>query len=404
MWADGNRLYLLVRPSVSGKGITRSWVFRYQRDGRSVDIGLGASALFGLAEARQRALVLSRQLADGIDPRAHRNAERARRKAKADAARTFDQVAEEYIRAKGGEWVEDHHSGWVSTLRDHVSPAIGRLPVGEIDTAAVLRVLKPIWHTKTRTAANVRGRIERILAYAQVSGYTPDGRPNPAAWTGHLKELLPSPNKLHTVQAMKALPYAELPALMRRLGEIADSMPAVMLMFAAHTAVRSWDIRHARREHIDPSTGSGLWTIPAFSKTRVEHRVPLTPAALALIERAIRIGDMTGAGAGGLLFPNPFTGVEFADNFAGKLIAKLGLAGTMTMHGLRATFRTWCQDGEVDRELAERCLGHTVGGKAEEAYKRSDLLRRRTVLMEKWSAFLVGAEAKVVPITRGKRG
>jgi integrase len=400
--ADPN-LYLVVRKGA--KGPTRSWVFQYQKGSRRSGkakitcLGLGPAHTVGLAQARDLARTYRQWLRDGIDPHQHRNAERAKRASDAAAAKTFDQVAIEYMREHAGSWVERHHAGWVATLRDHVSPTIGALPVASIDTSAVLRVLKPIWTTNTPTAVNVRGRIERILAYAAIHGYAPIDRQNPAAWTGHLKEALPSPNKVHTVKPMLSLPYAELPAMMQRLAGIEDSMQALMIAFAAHTAVRSWDVRHARREHIDRE--NRLWVIPRFSKTRAEHRVPLTAPVVALIDRAIALG-----GDSALLFPNPYSGFEFEDNFAGKLLAKLGLVGKMTMHGLRATFRTWCQDSEVDRELAERCLGHTVGGKAEEAYKRSDILRRRTALMERWSAFLVGAEGKVVPhpaLKRAKR-
>jgi integrase len=249
----------------------------------------------------------------------------------------------------------------------------------------------------------VRSRIERILAYAATHGYAPIDRQNPAAWTGHLKEGLPAPSQVRKVEAMKSLPYDEVPALMRSLAAIEDSMPAVMVMFAAHTALRSWDYRKARREHINRE--AKLWTIPELSKTRRgqqegrEHRVPLTDAALALVDRAIALG-----GSSALLFPSP-TGVEFDDNFAGKLFAKLGLVGTVTLHGFRSSFRTWTAEvAEADHFVAELCLGHEVGDAVVKAYQRGDLLRRRTVLMEKWSAFLTGQDAKVVPLKRAKRG
>jgi integrase len=409
--ADPN-LYLIVRKGA--KGPTRSWVFRYQIGSRRevngvkgkpkvTDIGLGPAHTVSLKEARDRARSYRQRLLDGIDPKAHRDAERAKCASEAAAAKTFDQVAEEYMRAHASEWVERHHAGWVGTLRDHVSPVIGAMRVSDVDTPAVLRVLKrdDLWTTKTKTAANVRGRIERILAYAAVHGYAPIDRQNPAAWTGHLKETLPPPNKVRDVNPMKSLPYAEVPALIRRLAEIEDSMPAIMVMFAAHTALRSWDYRKARREHIDRD--QRLWIIPRLSKSEKgkpkEHRVPLTDAAFALIERAIKLG-----GRNDLLFPNPASGFEFDDNFAGKLFAKLGLVGTVTLHGFRSSFRTWAAEvAEADHVVAELCLGHEVGTAVVKAYQRGDLLRRRAVLMERWSAFLVGAEGKVVPLKRGKR-
>jgi integrase len=403
--ADPN-LYLIVRKGA--KGPTRSWVFQYQKGSRRSGkvkitcLGLGPAHTVGLKEARDQARIYRQWLRDGLDPLQHRDAERAKRASEAAAAKTFDQVAEEYLREHAGSWVERHHANWVGTLRDHVSPVIGALPVASVDTAAVLRVLKrdDLWTTKTQTAANVRGRIERILAYAAIHGYAPIDRQNPAAWTGHLKEGLPSPKR--KVEAMKSLPYAEVPALMRRLaGE--DTMPAVMVMFAVHTALRSWDYRKARREHIERE--ARLWTIPELSKTRRgqqkgrEHRVPLTDAALALVDRAIALG-----GDSELLFPSP-NGFEFDDTFAGRLLAKLGLVGKVTLHGFRSSFRTWAAEvAEADHVVAELCLGHEVGSAVVKAYQRGDLLRRRTALMERWSAFLTGAEGKVVTLKRAKRG
>jgi integrase len=416
--ADPN-LYLIVRPS-RRRGVTRSWVFRFQRGFKVTDIGLGPAHTIGLAQARDQARAYRELLLRDIDPKAHRDGERAKQAAKLAAAKTFDQVAAEYMREHAASWVERHHAGWVGTLRDHVSPVIGAMRVSDVDTPAVLRVLKrdDLWTTKTKTAANVRSRIERILAFAAIHGYAPIDRQNPAAWTGHLKEGLPAPNKVHTVKPMLSLPYGQVPALMQRLGQISDSMPAIMVAFAAHTAVRSFDIRHARRSDIDrdPSTGSGstgsgpLWIIARLSKSPKgkpkEHRVPLTDAALALADRAIALSACRSVGGRNeLLFPNPYSGFEFDDNFAGKLFAKLGLAGTATLHGFRSSFRTWAAEvAEADHVVAELCLGHEVGSAVVKAYQRGDLLRRRTVLMEKWSAFLTGAEGKVVPLKRAKRG
>jgi integrase len=315
--ADPN-LYLIVRKGA--KGPTRSWVFRYQIGSRRevggvkgkpkvTDIGLGPAHTVGLKEARDQARSYRQWLLDGIDPKAHRDAQRAKQASEAAAAKTFDQVAIEYLREHAGGWVERHHAGWVGTIRDHVSPVIGAMRVSDVDTAAVLRVLKrdDLWTTKTKTAANARSRIERILAYAAVHGYAPIDRQNPAAWTGHLKEALPPPNKVRTVKPMLSLPYDEVPALMQRLVAIEDNMPAIMVAFAAHTAVRSFDIRYARREHIERD--NRLWIIPRLSKSPKgkpkEHRVPLTNASLALYDKAIALG---GRGTSGLLFPNPSSG------------------------------------------------------------------------------------------------
>jgi integrase len=405
--ADPN-LYLIVRKGA--KGPTRSWVFRFQLGSKSsgnakvTDVGLGPSHTVSLKEAREKARAYRQLLLDGINPLQHRNEQLAKRAAEASAGKTFDEVAAEFMREHASRWVERHHSHWVGTLRDYVSPVIGNMRVADVDTAAVLRVLKPIWHERTITASNVRGRIERVLAFAAIHGYARIDRQNPAAWSGHLKEALPAPRQVRKVKPMPSLPFGEMPDLIRRLGEIEDSMAAIALMFAAHTAVRSHDIRHAKRADIDRE--AMVWSIPVFSKSGKEHRVPLTEAALALIDKAIALADLTGAGASGLLFANPLTASELSENAGSKLLAKLGLGGQATMHGFRSAFRTWAAEvAGAEHVVAEQVLGHSIGGAVYLAYQRGDLLRRRASLMERWSAFLTGAEAtaEVVPIKRKKR-
>lgn len=199
-YADGGNLVLQVAPSGS-----KSWIFRYTLDGKTREMGLGSVATFTLAEARERAAEQRKLLSDGKDPIAVRNElEVARRLAEANVI-TFDQAAAQYIEAHEPGWKNPKHiEQWRTTLKVYASPVIGELPVSLIDTAMVLRILKPIWNTKTETATRVRGRIEKVLDWSKAQGYR--SGENPAAWRGHLDKLLPAPKKVAEVEHHAALP------------------------------------------------------------------------------------------------------------------------------------------------------------------------------------------------------
>lgn len=185
MYGDGGGLWLHVGPT-GGK----SWIFRYMRHGKPRETGLGPLHTTGLAKARGRALACRRQLPDGTDPLDARNAERAARHREAAKAITFEKCAEKYIASNRAGWRNQKHAAqWTSTLAAYAFPAIGKLPVGEIDTGHVTRILEPIWMTKAETASRVRDPIEAILDYAKTHGWR-DGE-NPARWKGQLENVLP---------------------------------------------------------------------------------------------------------------------------------------------------------------------------------------------------------------------
>jgi integrase len=397
--SDGGNLYLQVSIGAGG-AIRRSWVFRYQVGKRTRDMGLGSLDTFGLGEARDRARACRQLLADGIDPIAHRDAERARKAAEAAAILTFDQAAEIYVREHRDSWSPIHAGQWIATLRDHVSEKIGALPVASIGTPHVRAVLDPIWRTKSVTAMRVRGRIEAVLGFCIAAGYRAGD--NPARWTNHLDKLLPAIGDLRDVKRQPALPFGEMPAFMAEL-RAREGMLSLALQFLCLTVVRSHDVRHARRQDIDRA--GKLWVIPKLSKTGCEHRVPLSPAALAVLDKAAEIVDAIGGrvAGGGLAFPNDITGAPLGKNGMLWVLAAMGLQGRMTAHGARAAFKTWATEAtNFPRELSELCLGHAVGDAVEQAYLRGDALRKRVAIMSAWSSFLakpaVTADGKVVAI------
>jgi integrase len=392
--ADGGNLYLQV--SVGSKGNTRkSWIFRFGMRGqhRQRDMGLGSLDTFGLGAARAMALEYRQLVAKGIDPIAHRDAARARKAAETAAIVTFDQAAETYVREHRAKWGNQRHAKqWTTTLEAYVSPILGKASVRDITTAHVLKVLnQPLdgepgtfWTARPETASRVRGRIEAVLAWATVSEFRTGD--NPARWKNHLDKLLPSLRKT-AVKRQPALPYAEMPTLMAGLRE-RTGMSTLALQFALLTAVRSADVRHAKRADID--LAAKVWTIPKFSKTGKEHRVPLSVAALAVLRKAAEIADGIGGrgGASGLAFPNDVSGKPLSGSALLRVLELMGLKGAMTTHGARSAFRTWAMEQtNFPRELAEISLGHTVGTAVEQAYLRGSALQKRRRIMEAWSDY-----------------
>jgi hypothetical protein len=220
LYGDGHGLNL----QVSAFG-TQSWLFRFMRDGVARKMGLGALHTVSLAEARKRAAAARLQVHDGIDPIDVRRSTRARGKLEAAKAITFKECADAYIAANEAAWTNDkHRQQWHSTFEDTrrgkrkfpaLTTVINDLPVGSIDTGLVLKVLEPIWKTKSETAARVRGRIESVLDWAKVREYR--AGENPARWAGHLKNVLPARDKVRNVKHHDAVPYAELPGFMDEL-------------------------------------------------------------------------------------------------------------------------------------------------------------------------------------------
>src|ERR1700722_12137514 len=157
---DGNCLYLQV--SVGPGGNRRlSWIFRYTLAGRkSRDMGLGGTAYVALKDARERARNYRALVKQGIDPIAHRDAEVANNLAASAVVMTFDQAAEAYIRQHRSEWTNPLHAAqWPATLKRYASPVVGKMPVADVTTAHVMKILDPIWTEKTETAKRLRGRI-----------------------------------------------------------------------------------------------------------------------------------------------------------------------------------------------------------------------------------------------------
>jgi integrase len=391
MYGDGGGLYL----RVTSDG-TKNWVFRFMLDGRPRWMGLGPFSLYGLSEARAKALEARRLRHEGIDPIESRRAARAEARLDAAKAVTFKQCAENYIKSHRAGWRNVKHAAqWEATLVTYAGPTLGGLPVQAIDTALVLKVLEPIWTAKPETAGRVRGRIESILDWAKARAYR-EGE-NPARWRGHLDKLLPAQSKVRKVQHHAALPYGELPGFLAALRE-QEGIAACALEFAILTAARTGETIEARWSEIDLLDKT--WTVPAERmKAGKEHRVPLSARALAILEEmqtARHAHDPKG-----YVFLGGKPGKALS-NMAFLMLLRRMDRDDLTAHGFRATFKTWASERtSAQNEIVEAALAHAIGSKVEQAYRRGDLFDKRRRLMEAWAVYCAAPKAgKIVAFGR----
>ena len=347
-------------------------------------MGLGPAGDVTLSAARDAAQGARALLRDGIDPIESRKEARTIAKVEASKGITFKVYAEQFISGRESGWKnEKHRQQWRNSLRDYAYPHIGNMPVADVDTVAVLKVLRPIWQSKPETASRIRGRLETILSAAKVEELRTGD--NPALWRGHIAEVLPSKKSVRLVKHHAALPYAEMPAFMASLRNDGTDA-ALLLQFIVLTAAR---YSEASKAEWDEVIGP-LWTVPlARMKTRRHttraHNVPLSDAALVVLATARKgFADHTE-----MIFPGGGRGPISDVNLANTI--KRHTALPATTHGFRSTFRDWCGDcTDFPREVAEACLSHAVGNETEKAYRRSDALEKRRALMDAWAVFCVG--------------
>ena len=356
----GYGLSLLVKPTSTGR-ISRTWAQRLYINGRAVNLGLGAYPLVTLKEARAKALENRRTLARGMDPRS-------------GGIPTFARAAEKVIAIHRANWKPggDTEQQWKSSLRDYVYPKIGHKPVNEVTTTDVMAVLLPIWNEKRVTATRVRNRISAVMRWAVAKEYR-EG--NPAGDT--IAAALPK-NGVRIVHH-RALPHAQVARALARV-RASTSRPVTKLAFEflVLTASRSGEVRSAKWADID--AGAATWTVPGQRmKMGREHRVPLSTRALEVLAQARRRCN-----GSDLAFPSP-AGRKLTGNTLSLLCRRLEIAAVP--HGFRSSFRDWCAERGVPREVAESALAHAVKG-VEGAYLRSDLFERRREVMETWADYV----------------
>jgi len=407
---DGQGLILRVQPNGA-----KQWVQRITIRGKRCELGLGSPPAIPLATARKLALDYRGAAMMGRDP--------AQERRDARAGLTFEAAVERYLAAKLDEFSnEKHKAQWRSTLDTYASPVLGPKMVAEITLQDVLRVLEPIWQSKTETASRLRGRIEAVLSWATVAGHRTGD--NPARWKGNLSEILPKPAKVAKADNQPALALADVPRWWATLAQ-RDGMAARAVEFLTLTAARSGEVRGMTWDEIDfagqdktdrtdetPAATlatTATWNIPASRmKMGRAHRVPLTPEAVAILRSLPRTESplVFHAQRGGMLSDMTLSAVMRRMQEAEEKAGRAGFLDPTSKrpavpHGLRSTFRQWAAERGFPRDMAELALAHRVGDETERAYQRSDMLERRRDMMAAWAAFLrgeAGAAGNVVKL------
>jgi len=384
LYGDGAGLWIKVTDHGS-----KSWIFRFTRAGRERWMGLGSFPDVSIAEARDAAAEFRKKVRNGIDPLQEKQEQVAIALAASAKAMTFDWCAEQYITAHKSGWKNAKHiDQWKNTLAAYATPIVGALAVDKIDTSDVMRILQPIWSTKSETASRLRGRIESILDWATTRKFRTGE--NPARWKGHLDNLLPARSKLARVQHHPALPWSEMADFMMALRQQVG-VSARALEFAILTAARSGEVRGMVWTEVD--FGTGMWVVPADRmKAGNEHRVPLTEQALEVLRLA---KEATALMNTQLVFPGTtFTKPTDSETSTLKPLSDMSLTavlrrmerGDITVHGFRSSFRDWAAEAtDFPRDMAEMALAHTVGSAVEAAYRRGDMLEKRRHMMAVWA-------------------
>lgn len=371
-------LYLAV-----SDGGARSWILRTTVGTKRREIGLGPFPAVPLAAAHEEARRLRDLIRQGVDPVEEKQAKKSALIAKQESSVTFQRAAERYIDAHSSAWRNPKHGAqWQATLSNYAFPIIGQLHVSDIKLNHVLAVLEPIWTSKTETASRLRGRIERVLAWSTTRGLR--SGVNPATWRGQLDTVLPAPGKVATEKHYPAVQISQAALFRQALSQV-EGTGAKALLFALLTAARSGEVRGARWSEVNLK--SKVWIVPKERmKAGREHRVPLSSAAMAVIQSVIR---------------NPESDLIFASTKASAL-SDMTLSAVMRRmefydrdgrkavpHGLRSTFRDWSAElTSYASEIVEAALAHSKSDKVEAAYFRSDLFDKRRRLLEDWSVFL----------------
>ncbi|AMY69053.1 tyrosine-type recombinase/integrase [Frigidibacter mobilis] len=402
----------------------RSWIMRARIKGQRKHLGLGSFPEVSLAEARRRAADVRDAIRTGADPAeawrigaaardlmakgyaqgeawvtARNQRESVQSGAVAAMKLSFSKAVDEYLKTKLTEFKNDkHQKQWRSTLDTYARPIIGETSVDKITVHDIERTLTPIWDTKTETASRLRGRIENVLAWATVKKHRTGD--NPARWKGNLDAVMPKPSKVAKTDNQPALQLKDAPVWWKALKK-RGGMGARALEFLTLCASRSGEIRGARWDEFTDLDGDNpMWTIPASRmKAGAEHRVPLSPAAVAVLDALPRSPEspfVFWAARGGML--SDMTISKVMRDMQEAAIAK-GESGwldrvskrTAVPHGLRSTFRDWvAEKTDYPRDMAEMALAHTVGSEVERAYRRGDMLEKRRALMVDWATFLNG--------------
>jgi integrase len=363
---DHKGLYLQIGPTGN-----KSWLLRFENNGRERWMGLGSAKDFKLAEARERAREKRQLLADGIDPIDHRITAKLLAAKEARERQTFKDAADEFLKLHAKGWKNaKHRAQWRSTLSQYVFPKLGELEVSTIDDALINEAVMPIWTKTPETAKRLRGRVSRIVEWVK------KGKPLPATNGKN--------GKHHP-----ALPWQEIPSFMADLRE-REGISARALEFCILTAARTSEVIKATWDEID--LDAKTWVIPAERmKAAREHRVPLSAPVVELLRNLPREDGN----------PFLFIGAREGKGLSNMAMLELlrGMRSGLTVHGFRSSFKDWVSEAtSTPNMVSEMALAHVVADQTEAAYRRGDLFAKRAKLMTEWSRYCASKPAEVADL------
>ena len=391
-YADGDGLYLHV--DASGN---KSWIYRYQLNGKRTSIGLGRydKKTNSLSNARKSLLDKKRLVVNGINPvdekrrlaKALQNEAEAAEQAELQRGMTFERCAREWHGRKKAQWRSEKHANQnINTLTQYAFPHFGTKAVSEISLSDIKKCLDPIWEVKTETASRIRSRIEAVLSYAMTSGYREREKGNPATWRGQLDQIYPQPQKVKkrrhelegTSEHHAAMAYESLPSFFSEL-ILRKGTASQALQFCILTLARTDSIRFAEWTQVD--LDKGIWTVPFnHMKGGVEFRVALSERAVSLLRSLEQVDQY--------IFPGGKIGKPLSDAGMASVLKRMNV-NDATVHGFRSTFRDYIgEKSQHNPQIAEYCLAHSVGDATERAYARGDMLEKRFDMMNIWADYV----------------
>jgi len=387
-YGDGGGLWLQVSRTANPAHVSKSWIFRFTLRGKAQEMGFGPIHTVTLAEAREAATEARKQLLQGVNPIEHRRTAR-REQALVDARyKTFEWCATEYHKLHESSWKNSKHaSQWINTLTTYAFPEFGNKFANDVTKDDILGVLAPLWHSKTETASRVRQRIRVVLDWAAAKDFRQNSPPR--LWE-EITQALPKIGRIKKVKSFAACPHRQVAGAVQtiRLSPGGETLRDA-LEFIVLTAARTGEVRGAQWSEFDLENAK--WTVPADRmKAGAEHRIPLSPRALALVKRQKGKHET-------LVFPSD-RGKAYSDMSFTMTLRRLGF--DFTVHGFRSTFRDWSAEmTSYPREVCEAALAHTSAKSATEAaYFRSDLFEKRRAMMADWARYCCRIPAEVASI------
>lgn len=365
------------------QGDSRSYIFRFQKDGRRRDLGLGSAQDMTIAQAKADAYRIRAEVAAGAEIKGKHELNKEKRERK--VIRLFSEVAEEAIETTRHvrKWKrEKHEKRWRAIVETYAYPRLKNIPINQITRDDVVSVVQPIWETMTPTAQELRMILERIFAHAIFKGEYPWS--NPAILRGNLDLILASASKIHTTKHHSAMTLEDSKKTCIKALEC-GSMSAAALVFGMLTALRAEEFIQAKWNEIDWE--DKVFSVPPERRKVARdypHRVPLSTQAVCLLQYVREFSTDSPC-----VFKSPKYGNRSVTRDSVFATLKRIAPTAATIHGFRSTFRVWAEETGQNTTAAEYQMMHENPSAVVRAYQRSDLLEQRRELMQRWADALL---------------